>query len=208
MKYGEIKLEALKLMFVNNGEDIVIQNLKKYARDDTYKSYLINMPGAINRCFSRIEEKGVLPLKSIQLDNNNWHVSGITIRFDVLEIKDYFDIDRVVCENLSGCYDGNYDYEFEGSTLVMEHSVGNNYRVVYRPKIARVNENTSDDCIVDVPDNIASHIPYFIKGDLYRDDEPNEAGEARNWFESTMAELSKQNTSKQSRVKNIYSQLE
>ncbi|MBQ8399329.1 MAG: hypothetical protein IJX08_05090, partial [Clostridia bacterium] len=39
------------------------------------------------------------------------------------------------------------------------------------------------------PDDIACHIPCFIKGDLYRDDEPDEAGEARNFFEAAMEEI-------------------
>ena len=58
MKYGEIKIEALKLMFVNMGDDIDIDGLETYAQDDNYKSYLVNMPGSINRCFRALRRRG------------------------------------------------------------------------------------------------------------------------------------------------------
>ena len=45
MKLGDIKIEALKLMFVNMGDDIDIESLETYAQDEIYKSYLVNMPG-------------------------------------------------------------------------------------------------------------------------------------------------------------------
>ena len=49
MKLGEIKIEALKLMFINEGDDIDIGSLELLAQDEIYKNYLVNMPGAINR---------------------------------------------------------------------------------------------------------------------------------------------------------------
>ena len=59
-----------------------------------------------------------------------------------------------------------------------------------------------------IPENIASSIPYFIKGDLYRDDEPNEASEARNWFEAAIEEILLKKISKANKVKSVYSQTE
>ena len=76
MKLGDIKIEALKLMFVNMGDDIDIESLETYAQDEIYKSYLVNMPGAINRCFASIEEKRVLPSKSRTLQRSEALASG------------------------------------------------------------------------------------------------------------------------------------
>ena len=83
MKYGEIKIETLKLMFANMGEDISTDKLDTYEQSDNYGSYLINMPGSINRCFSALECKGVLPSKSKVLKASEGVASGAFIRFNL-----------------------------------------------------------------------------------------------------------------------------
>lgn len=212
MKYGEIKIEALKLMFINMGDDITADKLEKYEQDNTYNAYLVNMPGSINRCFSTLENKGVLPPKSKVLAAKDGFASGAYIRFDLPTIiSDFYDIDRIVGETSNGDYCGDCDYHTEGYVLVLERyddSEDIKYTVVYTPKIPRVEALTDNDLEISIPDNIASLIPYFIKGDLYRDDEPNEASEARNWFEAGVNEILARRTNKTSRVKTLYSQTE
>jgi hypothetical protein len=184
MKLGDIKIEALKLMFVNMGDDIDIESLETYAQDEIYKSYLVNMPGAINRCFASIEEKRVLPSKSRTLMRSEALASGGFVRFDLASlISDFFDIDRIVRETYDGDYDGDCDYTTEGDALVLdryEEGDGVTYTVLYKPTIERITSLTDDNIEIAIPNNIAAYIPYFLKGDLYRDDEPNEASEARN----------------------------
>ena len=212
MKYGEIKIEALKLMFVNSGDDIDIDGLETYAQDDNYKSYLVNMPGAINRCFSSIEEKRVLPSKSKALERSDGIARGGFIRFDLPAlISDFYDIERVVSESSDGDYNSDCDYQREGDNLVIpRYEEGDDiaYTVIYKPKIERVSSLTDDNMEIAVPNSIASYIPYFVKGDLYRDDEPNEASEARNWFEQAMEEIYSKKINKANKVKSLYSQLE
>ena len=72
----------------------------------------------------------------------------------------------------------------------------------------RITNDTDNELELDIPNSIASQIPLFIKGDIYREDEPNEASEARNWFESAMNELHKNKTTNIGRVKKIFSQTE
>lgn len=78
----------------------------------------------------------------------------------------------------------------EGNVLVLplldEHTT---YTVLYYPSIPRVTSETDDNTELAIPDKIATHIPYFVKGDLFRDDEPDEANEARNWFEMAMEQV-------------------
>ena len=75
----------------------------------------------------------------------------------------------------------------EGNVLVLplldEHTT---YTVLYYPSIPRVTSETDDNTELAIPDKIATHIPYFVKGDLFRDDEPDEA---RNWFEMAMEQV-------------------
>lgn len=212
MKYGEIKIEALKIMFVNNGDDIRYEDIESCEQDDTYSGYLVNMPGSINRCFSELELKGVLPSKSKVLSPSEGVASGAFIRFDLASlISDFHDIDRVVSETSYGDYNGDCDYKMEGDTLVLDRFDEDDditYTVLYKPTIPRVSSETDNDTEISIPENIASSIPYFIKGDLYRDDEPNEASEARNWFEAAIEEILLKKINKANKVKSVYSQTE
>lgn len=212
MKYGDIKLETLKLMFINEGNDLTIEDFEAYEQDDTYKNYLVNMPGSINRCFSELESKGVLPSKSRTLSISEGVVSGAYIRFNLSQIiDDFFDIDRIVSESSCGEYNGDCDYQREGDTVVLDRYSEDDdivYTILYRPSVKRINSFTDNEEELQIPENIASIIPYFVKGDLYRDDEPNEASEARNWFESAIEEMLIKRANKTNKVKTVYSQTE
>lgn len=210
MKLGDIKIEALKLMFVNYNVDFQIEELEQLALDENYGSYLVNMPGAINRCFSSLEEKGVLPVKSYALKPSEALASGSFLRFDLASlINDFFDIERIVYENDNGEYVGDYEYQREGNVIVLSNiGCGEYYTVLYKPKLERITALTDDNLELAIPNDIASHIPYFVKGDLYRDDEPNEASEARNWYEAAMEAILATKVNKVNKVQNIYSQTE
>ncbi len=210
MKLGEIKIEAMKLMFVNYNVDFQIDQLDKLAQDQNYGSYLVNMPGAINRCFSSLEEKGVLPVKAHILKTSEALTSGAFMRFNLGSIiDDFFDIERVVYENDHGEYIGDYEYQREGNIIVLSPiEEGEYYTVLYKQRLERITDTTDDNSELPIPNNIASHIPYFIKGDLYRDDEPNEASEARNWYEAAMDAILEAKGNKVNQVKSIYSQTE
>lgn len=210
MKLGEIKLEALKLMFANYNHDISIEGLTEYYADENYGSYLINMPGSINRCLSVIENKSVLPLKTSAIVRNMGLASGGMTRIDLLaNIPDLYAIERVA-KSTPYSYNGNVDYFMEGNMLVLEPlQDGEQYFVIYRPALQRITINSSDvEDLAGVPDYIACHIPYFIKGDLFREDEPNEASEARNWFEQAMSEIVQPCANMVSRVESVYSLME
>ena len=212
MTLGEIKIEALKLMFTNVEDDLVPENLSNYIEDENYRDYLVNMPGAINRCFARLEVVGVLPSRRRALKVSEGLASGSFLRFDLSEmLEDFHDIDRIVCEGDDGDYNGDADYYREGDILVLprfEERDGISYTLIYKPTLKRVSTISENGEALDIPENIASYIPYFIKGDLYRLDEPNEAAEAMNWFESAINEILMRRTSKANQVKNIYSQTE
>ena len=49
MRLGDIKAEALKLMFINYDKKIDAEDIPDLLADDNYASYLVNMDGAIQR---------------------------------------------------------------------------------------------------------------------------------------------------------------
>ncbi|MBQ7846915.1 MAG: hypothetical protein IJ344_01390 [Clostridia bacterium] len=192
MKLGEIKIEALKLMFAGYGDELTVDNLEDYLTDENYKNYLVNMPGAINRCFSVLEHKKVIPVRSAPLSMEQAEEVHGRLRFDLKEqIKDFHALERVVIDGNYG-YESAQAYSMEAGVLVLSAEEIEDdavIRVLYRPKLARLTFASGDHADIDLPDDIACHIPCFIKGDLYRDDEPDEAGEARNFFEAAMEEI-------------------
>ena len=190
MKLGDIKVESLKIMFVSTHTDLSIDELDNALRDENYGSYLVNMPGAINRCFSVLEEKRVLPIKAYTLNASEGLANDSYIRFDLATlIEDFCDIDRLVCERREE-YEGNAEFRMEGNVLVLPLlDEDTTYTVLYYPSIPRITSETDDNTELAIPDKIATHIPYFVKGDLLRDDEPDEANEARNWFEMAMEQV-------------------
>ena len=208
MRIGDIKAEALRIMFVNNDDMIKVDSLSDLAGLENYRTYLLNMNGSINRCFSAIERKRVLPLKEFVLSQSNALASGYFSRFDLSDlIPDFYDLERVVYE-CDEAYIGDLDYRREGNTLILNRVNSDGvYRALYYPRIKRLTDLSGYLEELDVPDEIACLIPYFIKGDLYRDDEPNEASEARNWFEQGIDELVQQRAEKHGSVLTVFSQV-
>ena len=80
--------------------------------------------------------------------------------------------------------------------------------MIYAPRRKRVTTGTADDEEIALPDKIACLIPYFIKGDLFREDEPAEAADARNLFEASIEAIDNGIKRRQTSVKTVFSQTE
>ncbi len=198
MKLGEIKIEALKLMFAVGRENLRPEDIDGIYDNEQYSDYLLMMTGALNRCFSVIEERRVLPVKSFGLGEGGRYELGALI-------PDFFDVERIVFEG-SAEYIGDCEYHREGDTVLLKNMESDGeYRVLYKPSIPRLLAEADNELELPIPDRIACYIPYFIKGELFRMDEPDEAAEARNFFESSIAEVSKGESGRQSRVVSKYS---
>lgn len=211
MTYGEIKIEALKLMFASTDQVLVEEYIDIYEQDENFRDYLSAMPGAINRALARIEEKRLLAPKTRTFKHHEGALTAGFIRFDAGVIRDFYDIERVVMESEYGEYDGDCDFMREGNTIVLPRYAeddGITYTLIYAPKAERVSSATENENEICVPEGVAAVIPYFIKGDLFRADEPNEASEARNIFEVATDEMVAKRQGQQTRIKNIYSQVE
>ena len=209
MKLGDIKIEALKLMFTTYDGDIDIQQLPLIKSDENYGSYLVAMPGAINRAFASIEERRVLPVGTYVLNAADTLASGSFARFDLSAVEHFFDIARVSRFNSDICggeYDSSVPFIREGQTiLIPDYDENSIYTLMYYPSIDRVTADTEDSMEIDIPDRIACIIPYYIKGDLFREEDPNEASEARNWFEASLDQMQHQDNAAVGGVVNVFS---
>lgn len=186
MKLGDIKVEALRLMFMGGAMEIGADQLLDYADDTTYGYYLSRMPGAINRAFSVIERRHVLPVKAVRLVADG---DG-TVRFDLKTLApDLYDVARLTW-SWEGAYLPSAEYQMEGTDLLVPaFDTEADYTLLYYPRIPRVSDGTPDTNEIDLPDEIAEVIPYAIKGDLFRADNETEADAARVFFEAALQEI-------------------
>ena len=189
MKIGEIKVEALKLMFASYDHDFSVSDLSYMKGGEAYRDYLINMPGSINRAFGVLERRGVLPPKSHVITGDASTYDGVKVNMKEA-VADFLDVDRVSFKSVYGEYYPSYPYSREGDTIMLSQlHTGDTYTVFYRPKIERVSDATEDTDEVQLPDRIAELIPYFIKSELYREEDAEEATRARNLFDQGINEL-------------------
>lgn len=206
MTLGEIKIESLRLMFAGNlGYGLNENGLNALLSDDNYNVYLYAMTGAINRCFADLESKGATPIKSMVLCRNKL-ADGV---FDLTKIEEYSSLDSVTDKdgrNVEFVKKGNYLYP---PPLLSDED----YCVIYyHVGILRIGEDTGNSEQIKMkgnhlilPDELARLIPYFIKGEVYREEDPNEAGEARNWYEQGVVQYLAKDVQTQNVIVSRYS---
>jgi len=183
MTLGDIKIQALKIMFATY-DAITASSLADYYNDENYGPYLQNMNGSINRCLKDIEIKKVLEPLSLTITTTNERGKR---SFNLSTLDNFYDIKQI---NLFGdtFYLENIPYKRTGNKIYLPDYVGS-YEIEYYPAIDMITSSNTDDYAFTLPGNIVSLIPYFIKGELYREDEPNEASEAMNWYEQKLNQI-------------------
>ena len=183
MTLGEIKAEALRLCGFE--EYVDAQSISAFESDEDWGGLLRAMWGAVNRCMADLETKRVLPLKRASLPAPSGKGTWRRFRYD--EIEDLFEVARVVVES---DYYVDDDHPFlleEGGTLrVNGYDDRANYVVLYRPALKRLSADSGDDVEIDVPRALCEAVPYFVKSEIWRADEADEAAEARNFYEAAV----------------------
>ena len=186
-------------MFAGNlGYGLNENGLNALLSDDNYNVYLYAMTGAINRCFADLESKGATPIKSMVLRRDHL-TDGV---FDLTKIEEYSALDSVTDKdgrNVEFVKKGNYLYP---PPLLSDED----YCVIYyHVRIPRIGEDTGNSEQIELPDELARLIPYFIKGEVYREEDPNEAGEARNWYEQGVVQYLAKDVQTQNVIVSRYS---
>lgn len=206
MKVGQIKIEALRLMFADIDPLISPNNIADYETDDQYGDYLRAMTGSINRAINDIVSRRILPEKALDIPPGTGSTRYGNRRLNLTEHPEIYDVSRVIAESDRG-YDGAHPFRMEGRTvLLLGADADASYTLLYYPRITEV-KTCENDRELEIPDEIASVIPYFIKGELYRQDEAGDASEAMSWYEQRIAALSPYHTGTQTHVASTYSQV-
>lgn len=198
MKLGAIKLESLYLCFpnpqlyVDTDDDALLSEALSNLKDDAnYADYLNAMIGAINRCLSVFEIKGVIPKKrvSVPFTPSGVKDGSFVIRMSSLA-PDAKRVDSVITYPKG---DLPLHIEFadmgDGEIYVEPISEGGCYTVRYEPVAERISQLTPEGYEINLPNRLAELIPYFVKGDILRVDDPEEAKDAYTLFYGLLEEI-------------------
>lgn len=202
MTLADLKVQSLLLLNINDIK-ISVENLEDVESDNNYKDLFSRMPAAIMRAMNRIKTAGVIPKKTYDAaaveDNTN------IARYDLsTEISDFSKLVRVVVSG-NNFYCGNYPYTFEGINVVLFGlRKGWNVTFIYEPKMPFINIVSDNATEIPLPEELASIIPYFVKADIYEQDEPELSTQARNIFEGMLAAYVPQEENVEAFVESVY----
>lgn len=159
MNWGEIQIESLKKMFLNN-DNITIDNLNTYRNDKKYKTYLYAMPQACNEAIDYICSQ--LPATSdlyelSKGDSNYYNLSDL--------IDGFSKLNDVISDN-------SINWKMiNRNILYIENWANQEIRLLCETKPDKIKSNTIDKKTIDLPDEYARLIPLYIAGELYKDDD-------------------------------------
>ena len=202
MTLGDIKAAALQMMGVEFKVDG--DNVSAFLDDDNYGTLIFNMVMALNRGLADLEAKRVLPMKRAVLQNPR----VLPVGRASFALEGITDLGSPVRVTVQGDYyfDENMPYIFAaGELTVKRYDEQAVYELLYHPCVARVSQDTPDTHVLPIPTPLAEALPYFIKAEVFRTDEPGEANEARNFYEVAVLQYeSSQVYGVQQRVDNAF----
>lgn len=179
MKIGEIKLQALALIFpsaqLEYASDNISDAIFRLKSNPNYSAHLSATTGAINRALSIIEARRLTAIDEIELDKSLGEINGDLLCFTLND--DVFSI----CQVISGGIEIDFRHRFD-KLYVRRGSARGSLRVRYFTKIKRLSGESDDNEELLLNQSIAEQIPYFVKADLLLCESPEEAKESREMF--------------------------
>lgn len=208
MTYAQIYAESLRLMFATLSDDIgdTAEGMAGLAGNVNYRDYMLSMPGSVNRCFADLEAKKVLPWKTARVGSGDGDKVGGGYRRVLLTriAPDCYEIERVTQRQEYGdtiTLTEGEDYYMEGDELIL---IPGETVIEYTPTLPRIEPRTNLDGKVPLPEVLAAVVPYYVKGELYRREEPGEAAEAHSIYEQRVAQVYPAPSRVQTTVKMVY----
>ena len=194
MKLGEIKVQAIALMYPNADvrlDDTDAQSINEaileLKSDPNFEGVLENIVGSVNRCLTYLEIKGLSHTMCCDVPLSLCKRQGERAVIDLP--KDCFKADRLLVHRDGRAYICGYE---QIGDKIVAHSCGDVFTLVYKSRLERVNRSTDECCELDLPYGVAELIPYYIKGDLYVQENKEEATLSMERFEkyaSSLAEI-------------------
>ena len=159
MTWGEIQIESLKKMFLNN-ESLSVNKLSDYMNEKKYKTYLYAMSQACNEAINFIVSKLGSNESTFELEKED------TIYYDLSKkIEDFRMIKGIYSKTPVSWKILNKN------TIIIDNWQEGKILVSYEVKPTIINSDTDTDFVIEIAPEYANLIPLYIAGELYKDDD-------------------------------------
>lgn len=160
MNWGEIQIESLKKMFLNN-EELEVGEIDDYLDDKKYKTYLLAMPQACNEAINYIFNNcgGIEVIEDIQRTNSEDFYDLSKLFEDYSKLKDVF------------CSQG-IRWELITKDIIKISNWENGFvKIIYEKAQEPITNLTDIEAKINLEDKFVRIIPLYIAGELYKDDD-------------------------------------
>lgn len=208
MKLGEIKIAVLTMIFPEEifeadygNEESLRELIFNLRQNPNYSDMLANMPLIINRCFASLLQKGILPTKEREISSGSATKIGDRLKLNIE--SEISKIERIAFYN-NKRYEPRVSYVRQSTDTVLLPDWNGTFVIVYVEPVPRISPITGDNYNIDLPDDICELIPYFVKSELLRSEDPDEASVTRNMYEQLIEEMVSDRTDCQLSVESTY----
>lgn len=159
MTWGEIQIESLKKMFLNN-ESLSVNKLSDYMNEKKYKTYLYAMPQACNEAINFIVSKLGSNESTFELEKED------TIYYDLSKKIEDFRMIKGIYSKMPVSWK-----ILNKNTIIIDNWQGEKILVSYEVKPTIINSDTDTDFVIEIAPEYVNLIPLYIAGELYKDDD-------------------------------------
>lgn len=159
MTWGEIQIESLKKMFLNN-ESLSVNKLSDYMNEKKYKTYLYAMPQACNEAINFIVSKLGSNESTFELEKED------TIYYDLSKKIEGFRMIKGIYSKMPVSWK-----ILNKNTIIIDNWQGEKILVSYEVKPTIINSDTDTNFVIEIASEYANLIPLYIAGELYKDDD-------------------------------------
>ncbi len=194
MKLGKIKAEALYMCLANpdisggfDTDEEITEALYQLKSDPNLSDYLNASIGAINRCFSFLEMKELSPVRTAKVTASASNDGASRLALNAL-IPDFLKIKSIFAIKGDSIAPLKDFIEISGGELLLKDTA-DRYSVSYYSKIPRISAATPESYDIMLDDCVCQLIPYFVKGDILRVDDADEAEASMSFFKEAISSV-------------------
>lgn len=200
--YFEIDNKAtIEVYYLNDDnewtlQETIINNPTNPGKFTKYKNFSNNI--GIKLVFKGLT---VYSIRNVALYNDNYDIDNKNIKYipdykpyyiydlETL-IPDFYKIDKLYFETYAHELINRTDYILEDSyTLVIDENLIGNFIMKYQSYPTKIDNDTDEDEVINLPDEVAVILPLYIASQLYKDDDIALATQYRNEFEVAVANM-------------------
>lgn len=159
MTWGEIQIESLKKMFLNN-DVLNVEKLEEYKKDKKYKTYLFAMPQVVNEAVDYLCTN-VSPIISFE----KFELNTFQNPLDLKTLPNFKRLHSVIFSSDHPSYRVNGNYY-----LTISDWDKGNCTIYYESYPDRITEITDSSQTFQLETTLVNLLPLYIAGELYMDD--------------------------------------